>query len=94
LYEITLKIFGPTIHTNWKFESSKLQKELINKMVHLFDDGTFHKYEFNSKVGLHLKYLRDQYRSQLERVRSHEHHPSIPEMEWRVLMAYAHEKAL
>ena len=63
-------------------------------MVHLFDDGTFHKYEFNSKVGLHLKYLRDQYRSQLERVRSHEHHPSIPEMEWRVLMAYAHEKAL
>lgn len=63
-------------------------------MVHLFGEVIFNKSRVTSKAFLHLKYLWDQYRSQLERARSHERLPSIPNIEWIELMTDAHEKAL
>jgi hypothetical protein len=89
-----LDIFGPTIHTRWISQSSKLKYELINKLVGLFGEGSFNKYGVSSKVAAYLKYLRDQYRVHMQKNPKYEHTPMIPEREWKALHEYVKEKML
>jgi len=64
--ELALDIFGPTIHTRWNSQISKLKDELINKLVCLFGEGSFSKSGVSSKEGAYLKYMRDQYTVHLQ----------------------------
>jgi hypothetical protein len=79
--DLTLDIFGPTIHTRWNSQRSKSKYELINKLVVLFGEGSFGKYGFSSKAGAYLKYMSNQYRVHMQNNPKYERPPMIPERE-------------
>ena len=60
----------------------------------MFGEGTFSKSRVASKEGLYLKYLRDQYRVNLQKSANYEHSLVIPEAEWKGLMKDANKKKL
>ena len=65
LHEKALDIFGPTIHTRWNAQNEKLKDYLMNHMVNLFGE-TFNKKGVTIAVGLNLKYVRKEYRDNLQ----------------------------
>ena len=65
----------------------------MNHMVILFSD-TFNKKGATAADGLNLKYVRADYRDNLQINPKYEHPPMVLEKEWKVLMDDAKEKAL
>lgn len=61
-------------------------------MVEWFGNDTFDKTKLLEKAGTYLKYVRDQYMTHLERNLKYEHHPMIPEREWKDLILDAKER--
>lgn len=61
-------------------------------MVEWFGKDTFDKTKLLEKAGTYLKYVRDQYRTNLERNLKYEHPPMIPEREWKDLILDAKER--
>ena len=59
----------------------------------MFGDS-FNKQDITSKVGTYLKYVRDQYRTQLVKKPKYDHPVSIPEREWKNILEDAKEIAL
>ena len=66
----------------------------MNKLVGLLGDGTFNKTRVTSKIGLYLKYMRDQYMVHLQNNPKHEFPPTILESEWKTLLDYVKDKTL
>ncbi|XP_059069208.1 uncharacterized protein LOC131859463 isoform X2 [Cryptomeria japonica] len=92
LSDIALQIFGPTIRKRWNDQEKRLKDELTNQMVEWFGNDTFDKTKLLEKVGTYLKYVRDQYRTHLERNLKYERPPMNPEREWKDLILDAKEK--
>ena len=88
-----LEIFGPTIRTQWNSQNEKLKDDLMNHMVSLFGD-TFNKKGVTATTSLSLKYVKEDYRDNLQINTKYEHPPMVPEKEWKALMDDAKEKAL
>ena len=65
--DLSLEIFGPTIHTMWNKQPKALKDDLTNRLVSLFEKDTFDTSKVLQKAGKHLKIVRDQYRVHLER---------------------------
>ena len=82
-----MELFGPTIRTQWNAQNQDLKDELINRLVVLFGDKTFNRTKVLQKAGTYLKYVRDQYRSHLEKNKKYEHPPMIPDREWKDLVS-------
>ena len=90
--DLTLELFGPTIHTWWNSESSKSKDELINKLVGMFTEGTFNKLRVISKAVLCFKYLCDQSKVHLQKKPKYELPTPIPKKDWKALVEYAKDK--
>ena len=88
-----MEIFGSTIHTWWNAQNDKLKDDLMNHMVNLFGD-TFNKKGVNATAGLNLKYVREDYRDNLQINHNYEHPPMVPAKEWKELIEDAKEKEL
>jgi hypothetical protein len=73
---------------------SNLKKELMDYLEGLFGVDTFNKKVITSAAGKYLKYTWDVYRRSLAGNPRHEHPPSIPEREWKVIIDDAKEKIL
>lgn len=58
----------------------------------LFENDTFNKTKVLQKAGTYLKYVRDQYRTHLEKNIKYECPPMIPEREWKDLVSDGKEK--
>ena len=65
----------------------------MNHMVGLFGD-TFNKKGVTAVAGLNLKYVREDYRDNLQINHKYEHPPMVPEKEWKVLIEDEKEKEL
>ena len=63
-------------------------------MVGLFGEKTFSHANVLKKACQHVKVVRDQYRTHLERNHRYERPPMIPAMEWRALVEDGKERAL
>ena len=61
-------------------------------MVEWFGNDTFDKTKLLEKAGTYLKYVRDQYRTHLEKNVKYERPPMIPEREWKDLILDAKER--
>ena len=61
-------------------------------MVEWFGNDTINKTRLLEKAGTYLKYVRDQYRTHLEKNVKYEHPPMIPEREWKDLILDAKER--
>ena len=68
--------------------------KFINKMVDMFGEGTFDKFVVKSKVGLYLRYMRDQYRVHLEKNPKFECPLTISQMEWKAILHDSEERTL
>ena len=66
----------------------------MNRLVHLFGEVTFNKYDVASKASLYLKYMQNQYRVHLQKKPNYQHPPTILEAEWKGLMVDANKKKL
>ena len=74
--------------------SSKLNYELVNYLVDLFND-TFNKRGVTTKPGAYLKYVKDKYRVHIQKnLNRYECPPMIPKREWKALLDYAKQKTL
>jgi len=62
-------------------------------MVNFFGD-TFNKKGVTAEAGLNLKYVRANYRDNLQINTKYEHPPMVQEKEWKALMDDAKERAL
>ena len=93
MHEKDLDIFGPTIHTWWNTQNDKLKYDLMNHMIKFFGD-TFNKQGVTTVVGLNLKYVKEDYRDNLQINTEYEHPPMVPKKEWNSLMDDEKEKAL
>ena len=78
LHEKALDIFGPTIRTRWNAQNEKLKDDLMNHMVNLFGE-TFNKKGVTAAAGLNLKYVRADYRDNLQKNHKYERPPMVPE---------------
>ncbi|XP_057872289.2 uncharacterized protein LOC131078571 [Cryptomeria japonica] len=61
-------------------------------MVELFGNDTFDKTKLLEKADTYLKYVKDQYRTHLEKNVKYERPPMIPEREWKDLILDAKER--
>ena len=92
LHVKVLDIFGPTIHKWWNAKNDNLKDDLMNHMVNLFGD-TLNQKGVTVAAGLNLKYVRANYRDNLQINPKIERPLMIPK-EWKALMDDAKEKAL
>ena len=92
--DLSLEIFGPTIHTRWDKQDKYLKDELTNHLVGLFGKYTFDTSKILQKDGQHLNIVQDQYRVHLEKNPRYELPPMIPSMEWKALVEDGKEKGL
>ena len=90
LHEKELEIFGPTIHTRWNSQNEKFKDDLMNHMVNLFGE-TFNKKGVIATAGLNLKYVREDYRYNLQINHKYEHPTMVLNKEWKVLIEDAKE---
>ena len=72
-----LDIFGPTICTRWNSQNEKNKDDLVNHMVSLFGD-TFNKKGVTAAAGLNLKYVRADYRNNLQINPNYERPSMVP----------------
>ena len=93
LHDKALDIFGPTICTQWNTQNDKLKDDLMSHMVNLFAD-TFNKKCVTAGVGLNLKYVRENYRDNLQINHKYECPPMVSEKEWKALIEDEKEKEL
>ena len=70
----------------WSNQDKKLKDDLIERMTQLFGPRAFERNKLLEKVGLCLKYIRDQYRKNLQDNPKYEHSPYVPEAEWQALI--------
>lgn len=76
LHEKALEIFAPTIRTRWNAQNEKLKDDLMNHMVSLLGE-TFNKKGVIATVGLNLKYVRENYRDNLQIDQKYERPPMV-----------------
>ena len=88
-----LEIFGATIPTWWNAQNEKFKYYLMNHMVSLFGD-TFNKKGVTAAAGLNLKYVRADYRNNLQINPNYEHPLMVLEKEWKALMDDEKEKEM
>lgn len=88
-----MDIFGPTIRTWWNAQNDKLKDDVMNHMVILFGE-TFSKKGVTTAAGLNLKYVRADYRDNLQINHKYECPPMVPNKDWKALIKDAKEKAL
>ena len=70
----------------WNNQQKRLKDELIESMTQLFGPCAFERKKILGKVGLCLKYIRDQYRKNLQVNPRYERPPPVPEAEWQALI--------
>ena len=88
-----LEISGPTTRTWWNAQNDKFKDDMMNHIINLFGD-TFNKKGFTATIGLNLKYVREDYRENLQINPKYEHPMMVSKKEWKVLMDDVKEKAL
>ena len=93
IHENVLDIFEPTIRTWWNVQIEKLKDDLMNHMVSLFGES-FNKKGVTATTGLNLKYVRVDYRENLQINTKYECFLMVPEKEWKALMDDENENAL
>jgi hypothetical protein len=59
-----------------------------------FGNETFNQAEVLKKSDKHIKIVRDQYRTHIEKNARYEHPPMIPTMEWKALVDDGGERTL
>ena len=69
-----------------EFPKKKLKDDLIESMTQLFGPRAFERNKLLEKAGLYLRYLRDQYRKNLENNPRYDRPPYVPEAEWQALI--------
>ena len=84
--DLSLEIFGPTIHTRWDKQEKYLKDDLTNRLIGLFEKDTFDTSKVLQKVGQHMKIVWDQYRVHLENNPRYERPAMIPSREWKALV--------
>ena len=77
----------------WNNQQKKLKDELIESMTQLFGPRAFERRKLLEKAGLCLKYIRDQYRKNLQVNPRYERLPYVPEAEWQALILDGKYKA-
>ena len=92
--DLSLEIFGPTIHTRWDKEIKNVKDELTNRLVCLSSNETFNIVTVLKNTGKHMNIVWDQYRVHLERNPRYDLPPMIPSREWKSLVKDGKERDL
>ena len=77
----------------WNQQEKKLKDDIVDSMTQLFGPRAFQRNKLLEKVGLCLKYIRDQYRKNLRDNPRYERPPYVPEAEWQALILDGKYKA-
>jgi hypothetical protein len=77
----------------WNNQDKKLKDDLVESMTQLFGPHAFERNKLLEKAGLCLKYIRDQYRKNLQVNPRHERPPYVLEAEWQALILDGKYKA-
>ena len=77
----------------WNQQEKKLKDDLVDSMTQLFGPRAFERNKLLEKASSYLKYIRDQYRKNLQDNLRYERLPYVPEDEWQALILDGKYKA-